>query len=102
MCIRDRIRQLQPERHADERDLHANSFGDLERLGDIDADDPVSYTHLRAHETVLDLVCRLLLEKKKIKFSKDTLQHTQIISCITTVAQHTHEHVVNIFLCSTT
>src|SRR5664280_3318921 len=23
---------------------------------------PVSYTHLRAHETVLDLVCRLLLE----------------------------------------
>src|SRR5664280_566648 len=24
----------------------------------------VSYTHLRAHETVLDLVCRLLLEKK--------------------------------------
>ena len=28
---------------------------------------PVSYTHLRAHETVLDLVCRLLLEKKKNK-----------------------------------
>ena len=27
--------------------------------------DAVSYTHLRAHETVLDLVCRLLLEKKK-------------------------------------
>ena len=25
---------------------------------------PVSYTHLRAHETVLDLVCRLLLETK--------------------------------------
>ena len=25
----------------------------------------VSYTHLRAHETVLDLVCSLLLEKKK-------------------------------------
>ena len=28
--------------------------------------DPVSYTHLRAHETRHDLVCRLLLEKKKI------------------------------------
>src|SRR5664280_3371821 len=27
--------------------------------------EPVSYTHLRAHETVLDLVCRLLLEKTK-------------------------------------
>ena len=26
----------------------------------------VSYTHLRAHETVLDLVCRLLLEKKNV------------------------------------
>ena len=27
----------------------------------------VSYTHLRAHETCADLVCRLLLEKKKKK-----------------------------------
>ena len=26
----------------------------------------VSYTHLRAHETCADLVCRLLLEKKKV------------------------------------
>ena len=25
----------------------------------------VSYTHLRAHETVLDIVCRILPEKKK-------------------------------------
>ena len=33
--------------------------------------EPVSYTHLRAHETVLDLVCRLLLEKNKQK------KHTQ-------------------------
>ena len=28
---------------------------------------PVSYTHLRAHETGRNLVCRLLLEKKKTK-----------------------------------
>ena len=34
----------------------------VDRVGCIIA---VSYTHLRAHETVLDLVCRLLLEKKK-------------------------------------
>ncbi len=27
----------------------------------------VSYTHLRAHETKANLVCRLLLEKKKKK-----------------------------------
>ena len=32
--------------------------------------EPVSYTHLRAHETVLDLVCRLLLEKKKQTLDK--------------------------------
>src|SRR5450756_2880119 len=31
---------------------------------------PVSYTHLRAHETRHDLVCRLLLEKKKKKKAK--------------------------------
>src|SRR5450756_2777820 len=32
------------------------------RVGDLDA---VSYTHLRAHETRHDFVCRLLLAKKK-------------------------------------
>ena len=32
-----------------------------------DSTGPVSYTHLRAHETVLDIVCRLLLEKKNYK-----------------------------------
>ena len=42
---------------------------------------PVSYTHLRAHETVLDLVCRLLLEKKNynknlIKFLLPQIGHT--------------------------
>ena len=34
----------------------------------------VSYTHLRAHETVLDLVCRLLLEKKNNQ--GEQLRHT--------------------------
>ena len=33
-------------------------------LGGLHPMGAVSYTHLRAHETVLDLVCRLLLEKK--------------------------------------
>src|SRR5665213_2913384 len=41
----------------------------LEGLGAIFIDEldeapPVSYTHLRAHETGRNLVCRLLLEKK--------------------------------------
>ena len=34
------------------------------KIKDNQTDKPVSYTHLRAHETVLDLVCRLLLETK--------------------------------------
>src|SRR5660398_301534 len=33
---------------------------------------PVSYTHLRAHETKANLVCRLLLEKKKKKQGKNS------------------------------
>mgnify|MGYP003381601652 CR=1 FL=1 len=65
---------------------------------------PVSYTHLRAHETVLDLVCRLLLEKKKHNNSntqftfvhKDIRTHTsssylftQRHMTLTTVQHHT-------------
>ena len=49
--------------------IKTNSFGNMEwqrSYGGLDYDyGSVSYTHLRAHETVLDLVCRLLLEKKK-------------------------------------
>ena len=62
------------KRQAQERLEHAlaQAVGrGVDRVGDrrgrrdgIDLD-AVSYTHLRAHETVLDLVCRLLLEKKK-------------------------------------
>src|SRR5450756_1405917 len=37
--------------------------------------EPVSYTHLRAHETRHDLVCRLLLETKK-KNQTEKRQHT--------------------------
>ena len=41
----------------------------------IDSNTPVSYTHLRAHETVLDLVCRLLLEKKKKNIKQEIISH---------------------------
>eukprot|EP00831_Metopus_contortus_P051958 TRINITY_DN43617_c0_g1_i1.p2 TRINITY_DN43617_c0_g1~~TRINITY_DN43617_c0_g1_i1.p2 ORF type:complete len:266 (+),score=41.56 TRINITY_DN43617_c0_g1_i1:169-966(+) len=37
----------------------------------------VSYTHLRAHETSLHLVCRLLLEKKKKTIPQQNSQQTQ-------------------------
>ena len=53
--------------------------------------EPVSYTHLRAHETVLDLVCRLLLEKKKKQHIKKDHQtddgHKQLVLQYTTRAQ---------------
>ena len=50
--------------HCEEHELahHVGRGGDG---GDDEDAHAVSYTHLRAHETVLDLVCRLLLEKKK-------------------------------------
>ena len=37
---------------------------------------PVSYTHLRAHETPEHLVCRLLLEKKKKTHTMYQSQHS--------------------------
>ena len=67
MCIRDR-----PD--ADLEKLvfpAASSVAPKEYLviakGDLPGQHPVSYTHLRAHETVLDLVCRLLLENKRYR-----------------------------------
>src|SRR5680860_1811189 len=45
----------------------ARALEDRESLGLLGhhGHEPVSYTHLRAHETDSYLVCRLLLEKKK-------------------------------------
>ena len=65
MCIRDRREgREQPK----DMPILAAWMQNLAILGEEvlwDSFTPVSYTHLRAHETVLDLVCRLLLEKKK-------------------------------------
>src|SRR5665213_4371704 len=43
----------------------ARSWRSFSRISAITSPTPVSYTHLRAHETGRNLVCRLLLEKKK-------------------------------------
>ena len=64
MCIRDRV--------LGEREEAARLLARGVVLGEVaarlahdpDRRVPVSYTHLRAPETVLDLVCRLLLAKK--------------------------------------
>ena len=60
---------------------------------DANGASPVSYTHLRAHETVLDLVCRLLLEKKQIY---NTNIHIQLCTSVyhhgLQVLTLTHKH----------
>ena len=49
----------------------------------------VSYTHLRAHETVLDLVCRLLLEQnKQYKLTATTIHTSHRLNTQTTFIQH--------------
>mgnify|MGYP003379475553 CR=1 FL=1 len=61
---------------------------------------PVSYTHLRAHETVLDLVCRLLLEKKnrkrnnkKKKTERTRKRQTHTYTRIDIVCHDIHIHI---------
>ncbi|WDT36811.1 hypothetical protein PVA38_11310 [Streptococcus pneumoniae D39] len=53
----------------------------------------VSYTHLRAHETVLDLVCRLLLEKKK----KNTIM-TRHVHTINKASSSSDDHCVYLYV----
>src|SRR5660397_272108 len=48
----------------------------------------VSYTHLRAHETKANLVCRLLLETKKKKIANNT--SLPLLSYKTTTQNNTH------------
>ena len=65
MCIRDREYGL--DKVILGSDLVKTLFDgkDADAIAKTVSINAVSYTHLRAHETVLDLVCRLLLEKKK-------------------------------------
>ena len=56
--------------------LYQMSWQLLIVVGQICPRIPVSYTHLRAHETVLDLVCRLLLEKKKNTITNTAATYT--------------------------
>eukprot|EP00658_Telonema_sp_P-2_P032189 TRINITY_DN23898_c0_g1_i2.p1 TRINITY_DN23898_c0_g1~~TRINITY_DN23898_c0_g1_i2.p1 ORF type:complete len:940 (-),score=247.69 TRINITY_DN23898_c0_g1_i2:62-2881(-) len=56
------------------RDRHDTDWEDCTTA--ITVFEPVSYTHLRAHETPEHLVCRLLLEKKKKKLEKEYRQST--------------------------
>ena len=70
MCIRDRINAWLADNgkllgHSQIEPAGEKSMVMLYLEGKkLSTQKAVSYTHLRAHETVLDLVCRLLLEKK--------------------------------------
>ena len=64
MCIRDSLTLAQIKTYNPVTvSVYLSSSGSPEENG-VYSYTAVSYTHLRAHETVLDLVCRLLLEKK--------------------------------------
>ena len=100
MCIRDRLERAQVEQIGLGDGVFSGRRGQGHRIAHATqagiSAGAVSYTHLRAHETVLDLVCRLLLEKKnkcnlhttdttkctlsynrRVTEHRDTLQHTQ-------------------------
>ena len=65
---------------------YSESIEALDRVIELTSNPtPVSYTHLRAHETVLDLVCRLLRAKKKNK-----QQHSQLFLVDFTTATDGH------------
>ena len=67
MCIRDSLGGIcDTVREAGGIVMITSTHGNCEEMIHAESG-AVSYTHLRAHETVLDLVCRLLLEKKKKK-----------------------------------
>ena len=67
MCIRDSGRG---RASGNEREPGRGGRGEHEIGGIPISHIPVSYTHLRAPETLLELVCRLLLAKKKTTNNK--------------------------------
>ena len=65
MCIRDRNGALWVVGNITKLAAAERTLVFFDDTLDLPMLNAVSYTHLRAHETVLDLVCRLLLEQKK-------------------------------------
>ena len=73
LCAADAV--VQPYRNATQSGVsplayHFEKPMIVTNVGGLPALVPVSYTHLRAHETVLDLVCRLLLAKKQTQTTR--------------------------------
>ena len=88
MCIRDRFVGAPSGQEYLAVTLVQRRVDVLDADGSVVSTDPVSYTHLRAHETVLDLVCRLLLEKKNE--NKDYTKSSTTRKKRTIDREHTH------------
>ena len=71
MCIRDRTRAAVDKADRDTTLAKEGIISAARKDESVARAEAVSYTHLRAHETVLDLVCRLLLDKKKYNIPND-------------------------------
>ena len=82
MCIRDRASAIQLVPDLLQPQLLRHISNAVVDVVGAECVPPVSYTHLRAHETVLDLVCRLLLEKKKQRLTTliDTRESVMIVN----------------------
>ena len=74
MCIRDSIFPTSTVQEKTAIRVRIWMRQNIPELLTVRMSTAVSYTHLQAHETVLDLVCRLLLEKKNNQITKPTSQ----------------------------
>ena len=79
--------------------LHAGRMPDRDAtvVSMLRAAGAVSYTHLRAHETVLDIVCRLLLEKKnesRVLLLRDVLRIILTVFSRASLRDHSHSCIL--------
>ena len=88
MCIRDSVGAVWQENVDGRGWYQRRNLTDSEFHDAWTAYKAVSYTHLRAHETVLDIVCRLLLEKK----NRSTIDG-RLLSKATPTPQHGYEQL---------
>ena len=93
MCIRDRVQGDEITIHFPNETQKTFSvrstpiMDDSGRIVAAVATMAVSYTHLRAHETVLDLVCRLLLEK-----TTTMIRRSPLLS-----QAHSHDYLLSVW-----
>ena len=78
MCIRDSARSVEPEGYVLPAYASVEIAAQAADTAAATGTAAVSYTHLPAHETVLDLVCRLMLVTK----TKNSACESSTLLCI--------------------